>query len=72
MLQDAELKYNKLADKVRKMLQAQKDYFSSGRSGQRDTRKLMISKSLEKEVDEMVNPKPRPQAGLFDGEFLGR
>ncbi len=72
MLQDAEFMYNKLADKVRKMLQAQKDYFFSGRSGQRDTRKLMISKSLEKEVDEIINPKPKPQAGLFDSEFLGR
>lgn len=72
MLQDAELHYHKLAYKVRKMLLAQKEYFSSGRSGQRDTRKLMISKNLEKEVDEIVNPKPTPQARLFDGEFLGR
>ena len=72
MLHDAELKYNNLADKVRKLLLAQKDYFSSGRSGQRDIRKLMISKNLEKEVDEIINSKPRPQAGLFDSEFLGR
>lgn len=72
MLTEDQIKYNHLADKVRKMMKSQEDYLSSGRSGQRDIRKLMIFKSLQKEVNELLNPKPKPQARLFDDEFLGR
>jgi len=54
-----------LVDKVRKMLAAQKAYFKSNK----DIQLLKISKALEKEVDDIVNPKPVSQAQL---DFLAR
>lgn len=62
MQTELELKYLKLKDKVRKMIAAQKDYFRSNH----DKQKLMIAKNLEKEVIEMVDPKPKAQKELFD------
>ncbi|HEX7906247.1 MAG TPA: hypothetical protein VF487_20375 [Chitinophagaceae bacterium] len=58
-------KYDHLADKVRKMMAAQKAYFKSNK----DIQLLKLSKAIEKEVDEIVNPKPVSQAQL---DFLGR
>lgn len=66
-MDDAEIKYNKLADKVRAMLAAQKAYFKSGK----DFQKLRVSKAIEAEVDAMVNPKTPPVSqGTL--EWLGR
>lgn len=64
---DSEIKYLKLAEKVRQMLAAQKAYFRSNK----DFQLLKVSKAIEKEVDEMVNPKPNhtSQATL---DFLAR
>ncbi len=67
-MENAELKYNKLAEKVRTMLAAQKAYFRSNK----DFQLLKVSKEIEKEVDEMVNPKPQTQQSFFSDEFLGR
>jgi hypothetical protein len=60
MDEDYKLRYLKLAEKVRQMLAAQKAYFKSGK----DYQMLMASKKLEKEVDEIVNPKPSSQATI--------
>ena len=59
------LRYMQLAEKVRKMLEAQKAYFRSGK----DIRLLKISKALEAEVDGLVNPKPTSQAQI---DWLGQ
>jgi len=66
MQQEIELSYLHLKDKVRKMLAAQKEYFRS----KGDKQKLMIAKSLEKEVTEMIDPKQKAQQSLF--EWLGQ
>lgn len=66
--EELQLKYNKLVDKVKKMMAAQKAYFKSNK----DFQLLRISKALEKEVEDMVNPKPQTQQNLFNDEFLGR
>lgn len=63
--QEAQLKYLQLADKVRKMLAAQKAYFRSNK----DFQLLKVSKALETEVNDIVNPKPSSQASI---EWLGR
>ena len=65
MQTEIELRYMKLKDKVRKMLEAQKAYFRSNH----DKQKLMIAKSLEKEVTELVDPKPKAQAEI---DWLGQ
>jgi len=64
MAEEIELRYIKLKDKVKKLLDAQKEYFRT-----RDGQKLIIAKSLEKEVSEMVNPKPKSQAEI---DWLGQ
>ena len=53
----------KFKDKVRKMRQAQKEYFRN-----RDKNVLMQSKRLEKEVDELLDP-PKPK-GPEQGELF--
>lgn len=63
--EDQEIKYNRLADKVRKMLAAQQAYFKSNK----DIRLLKISKAIEAEVNEMVNPKPVSQTTI---DWLGQ
>lgn len=65
---DFKKKHDYLADKVRKMLAAQKAYFKSNK----DFQLLKVSKALEKEVDDLVNPKPPEAPTLFSEEFLGR
>ena len=67
MAMDYELAYMKLKAKVSDMLQAQQDYFKSNR----DQALLKKSKAIEKEVREMINPKPTSQLFLSE-EFLGR
>lgn len=67
-METAELKYNKLAEKVREMLAVQKAYFKSNK----DFQILKRSKALEAELDEMVNPKPKVQQSFFSDEYLGR
>lgn len=63
----SEIKYLKLSEKVRQMLAAQKAYFKSNK----DFQLLKVSKAIEKEVDDMVNPKEnRSQQASF--EFLAR
>lgn len=66
MQQEIELSYMHLKDKVKKLLAAQQEYFKS----KGDKQKLMIAKNLEKEVSEMVDPKPKAQQSLF--EWLGQ
>lgn len=51
---DAEMRYLHLAQKVRDMLAAQKAYFKSNK----DFQLLKVSKAIEKQVDDLVNPKP--------------
>jgi hypothetical protein len=63
--EELKLKYNNLADKVRKMLAAQKAYFKSNK----DFQLLKVSKSLEAEVNDIVNPKPTTQGTL---DWLGQ
>lgn len=65
---DYKLKHDHLAKKVKEMLAAQKAYFKSNK----DFQLLKVSKALEKEVDELVNPKPPQAPTLFSEEFLGR
>lgn len=62
---DYKVKYEKLAGLVKQMLAAQKAYFRSNK----DFQLLKKSKALEKEVDEIVNPKPMTQATL---DWLGQ
>lgn len=50
---DYEHEYLKLRAKVREMLAAQKAYFKS----RKDFQLLKKSKAIEKEVDDLVNPK---------------
>ena len=57
-----EIAYMKLKDEVRKMLAAQKEYFRSGK----DKQKLMIAKSHEKKVSEMIDPPAPKGKTLFD------
>ena len=62
---EIELSYMRFKDKVRKMLEAQATYFRSGK----DKQKLMIAKTLEKQVKEMLDPpepKKEQQQSLFD------
>lgn len=66
-MEDFKLKYEHLADKVRKMLAAQKAYFKSGK----DVQLLKVAKQLEKEINEIVNPKPQQQ-GSLPFEYLAR
>ena len=63
--EDPEVKYNRLANNVRRMLAAQKAYFKSNK----DIRLLKISKAIESEVDEIVNPKPVSQSTI---DWLGQ
>lgn len=60
MDEDFKLKYVRLAEKVKLMMATQKEYFKT-----RHPNVLSKSKALEKEVDEMINPKPSNQA-MFD------
>lgn len=53
---DYQKKYEHLAGKVRDMLAAQKAYFKSNK----DFHLLKKSKAIEKEVDDIVNPKTNP------------
>jgi hypothetical protein len=65
-LYEEEKRKNKLlSTKVRDMLATQKAYFKSNK----DTQLLIKAKALEKEVDDIINPKPMSQAQM---EFLGR
>jgi hypothetical protein len=60
--QELQLRYDHLSDKVRKMLAAQKAYFKSNK----DIQLLKVSKALESEVNEIVNPKEKQQQSLFE------
>jgi len=60
-----QLQYMHLVDKVRKMMAAQKAYFKSNK----DIQLLKVSKQLEKEVDDIINPKSTAQSSF---EFLAR
>lgn len=64
--EEIQARYNHLADKARKMLTAQRAYFKSNK----DFQLLKIAKSLEKEVDELINPTQKQQQDLF--EFLAK
>lgn len=66
-MEDAEIKYHKLAEKVRAMLAAQKAYFRS----RKDFQLLKVSKAIESEVDEMVNPK-KPEVSQSTMNWLGQ
>jgi len=61
---DAEERYNRLAEKVRQMLEAQRMYFKSNK----DFQLLKKSKAIEAEVDAMVNNKQKQaeQQSLFE------
>lgn len=62
---EIELSFMKFKDKVRKMMEAQASYFRSNH----DKQKLMIAKSLEKQVKDMLDPPPpkqQPQQNLFN------
>ena len=59
MDEDFKIKYMRLSEKVKVMIATQKEYFR--------TKKLSTlhkCKALEKEVDEMINPKPSSQAKI--------
>lgn len=62
-------KYEALVEKVRQMRSYQQAYFRS-----RDHNDLKRSKALEKEVDNIINPKPEQnrQGSFFNEDFLGR
>ena len=60
MDEDFKLKYVRLAEKVKLLLITQEDYFKRKNIGA-----LHKSKALEKEIKEMINPKPSNQA-MFD------
>lgn len=66
-MEDFQKKYDHLADKVRRMMSAQKAYFKSDK----DIQLLKLAKQLEKEIDEIVNPKPQQQ-GSLPFEFLAQ
>lgn len=57
--------YKHLSNKVRDMLSIQRAYFKSGK----DVQLLRKSKAIEKEVDDIVNPKPVAQGSM---DFLAR
>jgi hypothetical protein len=59
--------YTTLKEGVSKMRLYQQAFFKS-----RDPADLRRAKALEKEVDEMIHPKPQQQQSLFTDEFLGR
>lgn len=50
-MEEYQLRYLKLKDTVKKMLDAQKEYFRT-----KDKQKLIIAKGWEKKVTEMINP----------------
>jgi hypothetical protein len=67
---EIELSYMHFKDKVRKMMEAQAAYFRSNH----DKQKLVIAKSLEKQVKDMLDPpepKKQPQQDLFN-DWLGQ
>ena len=59
-------RYNRFKSLVKTMLDAQQDYFKRGK----DIQKLRKSKAIEKEVRDIVDPKPVDNQGML--EFLGR
>lgn len=61
MTHEKELELMKLKDKVRKLLSAQKEYYRT-----KDKQKLMIAKSYEKEVAEIIDPPVKAQQSLFN------
>lgn len=61
-VQELEIKYMQLKDKVKKMLSAQKEFYKS----KGDKQKLIIAKRIEKEVTELIDPEIKPQQSLFD------
>ena len=64
--QELQIKHDNLVDKVKKMLAAQRAYFKSNK----DIQLLKVSKALEREVDDIVNPKQKEQQSLF--EYLAK
>lgn len=68
-MENLEILHMKFKDKVKKMLDAQQAYFKSNH----DKQKLMIAKSLEKQVRDFIDPPPpkvEAQQSLFD--WLGQ
>jgi len=63
--QELQLKYNKLVEKVRMMLEAQQAYFKSNKN----YFLLKTSKAIESEVNAMINPKPSSQTEI---DWLGQ
>ena len=61
-IQELEIKFLQLKDKTKKYFLAKDEYFKSGK----DQRKLIILKSIEKEIRELINPKEKQQKSLFD------
>jgi hypothetical protein len=66
-LDETKLKYKKLRDKIVEVLDCQQAYFKS----RKDFQLLKKSKTLETELREMINPKPKPQ-GSLPFEFLAQ
>lgn len=64
--EDYKWRYEFLANKVRKLLEAQKMYYKS----KKDIQLLKISKALEKEVTDIINPEQKQQQAYLD--FLAR
>lgn len=61
---DYQVAYTQLKAKVKLMMATQKDFFKT-----RDPAKLRTAKALEKEVEDMLNPKPSSQAKI---DWLGQ
>lgn len=68
---DYQKKYEHLAGKVREMLAAQKAYFAKAKKGHKDFQLLKVSKAIETEVDDIVNPK-QPQVSQATIDWLGQ
>lgn len=66
-MEDYKLKYEHLCKMVLGMLDMQQLYFKT-----KDYQVLAKSKAMEKELREIITPKPVKQTSFFTEEFLGR
>lgn len=64
--EDYKWRYEYLANKVRRMLEVQKMYYKS----KKDIQLLKLTKALEKEINEIINPEQKQQQAYLD--FLAR
>ena len=64
--EDYKWRYEYLANKVRRMLEVQKMYYKS----KKDIQLLKLTKALEREINEIINPEQKQQQAYLD--FLAR